>query len=71
MTRLGGRYWSGEQTRRVPARLWFEHEAEDMDLTENTRVAESYDQTLTLLYLPAAECVRMLVPDAWCSIRKA
>jgi hypothetical protein len=49
--------WSGEQTRRVPARVWFEREPEDMVLTEMTRVAGSYDQTLTLLHLPAAERV--------------
>lgn len=49
--------WSGEQIRRVPARVWFEREPEDMVLTEMTRVAGSYDQTLTLLHLPAAERV--------------
>ena len=49
--------WSREQTRRVAARVWFEREPEEMVLTEMTRAAGSYDQTLTLLHLPDAERV--------------
>ena len=33
----------------------FEREPGDMVLTEMTRMARAYDQTLTLLHLPAAE----------------
>jgi hypothetical protein len=51
------RVWTGERARRIAARAWFEGEPEDMTLTEMTRVAGSYDQTLTLLHLPAAERV--------------
>ena len=51
------RAWTGEQTRRVPARVWLGREPEEMVLAEMTRVARSYEQTLTLLHLPAAERV--------------
>lgn len=49
--------WSGEQSRRLPARVWFEREPEATILTEMIRTANSYDQTLTLLHLPGAERV--------------
>jgi hypothetical protein len=39
----------------VPARLRFAREPEDMVVTEMTRVAGAYDQTLTLLLMPPAE----------------
>jgi hypothetical protein len=53
----GDQAWLGDQTQQVPARLWFAREPEDMVLTEMTRVAGSYDQTLTLLLMPPAERV--------------
>jgi hypothetical protein len=51
------RAWSGEQMRRISARAWFDREPDTTVLTEMTRSAGSYGQTLTLLHLPAAERV--------------
>jgi hypothetical protein len=48
---------TGELTRRVLARAWFEREPEEMVWTQMTRVARPCDQTLMLLHLPAAERV--------------
>jgi hypothetical protein len=53
----GDQAWLGDQTQQVPARLWFAREPEDMVVTEMTRVAGAYDQTLTLLLMPPAERV--------------
>jgi hypothetical protein len=49
--------WVGDQRAEAPARVWFEHQPETMLLTEMTKVAGAYDQTLTLLLLPPAERV--------------
>ena len=51
------RAWAGDQTQQVPAQVWFQREPESMLLTEMTKVAGGYDQTLTLLHLPAAKRV--------------
>lgn len=49
--------WVGDQMAEVPAQVWFEREPETMMLTEMTKAASAYDQTLTLLLLPPAERV--------------